>query len=140
MSLDAIQERFIDEIKLRGYEDKYIDKNEEREILQIAIHQGLGIEVARGALIEACSSLGYLLESALTKLIKDQFEAAGAAGIDQAAYGGVLAKLRTTAQGRRDDRELKKLIVHVIEDGGFKVKGGWPFNWYRAVKREISRA
>ena len=140
MSLDAIQKRFIDEIKLRGYDDKYIDKNEEREILQIAIHQGLGIEAARGALVDACLDLGYVLESALTELIKDQFDAAGAAGIDQAAYLCVLAKLRTTAQGHRNDRELKKLIVHVIEDSGFKVKGGWPFNWYRAVKREISRA
>jgi len=140
MSLDAIQDRFIDEIKLRGYDDQYIDKNEEREILQIAIQQGIGIDAARAALAEVCSKLGYSLESDLLKLVKDQFDSAGSVGINRASFEAVLAKLRTAADGRRDDRELRKLIVHAIEDGGFKVNSGWPFNWYRAVKREISRA
>ena len=40
MSLDEVKKRFMDEIKLRAYDDKYLDKTEEREILQIAIQQG----------------------------------------------------------------------------------------------------
>src|SRR5262245_31302631 len=138
MSLDAIQERFIDEIKLRGYDDKFIDKNEEREILQIAIHQGIGIDAGRAALVQVCANLVYLLESDLMKLIKEQFDAVGSAGIDQSTFDGVLAKLRTIVQGKQSDRELKQLIVHAIDDGGLKVKSGWPFNWYRAVKRDLA--
>ena len=41
MSIDDIKKRFVNEIKLRAYDDKYIDKNEEREILQIAIQLGV---------------------------------------------------------------------------------------------------
>ena len=54
MSIEDIKKRFVDEIKLRAYDDKYVDKNEEREILQIAIQQGIGIDSARQALAQCC--------------------------------------------------------------------------------------
>lgn len=140
MSLDAIHERFIDEIKLRGYDDKYIDKNEEREILQIAIQQGMGLDAARAALLQVCASLEYVLESDLMKIIKEQFDAVSEKGIGLAKFEEVLNKIRGAARGRREERELCRLIVHAIDDSGLKVKSAWPFNWYRAVKRQISKA
>src|SRR5262245_2702997 len=113
MSPDAMQQRFVDEIKLRGYDDKYIDKNEEREILQIAIQQGIGIDAARAALAEVCTSQGYVLESNLLKIIKDQCEAAAAndGRIDQQKFETIVASVRQAAQGRKNDRELKKLAI-----------------------------
>ena len=44
MSIDDVKKRFVSEIKLRAYDDKYIDKGEEREILQIAIQLGVSID------------------------------------------------------------------------------------------------
>ena len=70
MSLDDLKRRFVDEIKLRAYDDKYIDRNEEREILQIAIQQGISIDSARHALFQVCEHEGYVIESSLLKLIK----------------------------------------------------------------------
>src|SRR5207253_159098 len=63
MSLDDVKKRFVEEVKLRAYDDKYIDKNEEREILQIAIQQGIGVDPARAALVQVCDSQGYVMES-----------------------------------------------------------------------------
>ena len=42
MSLDEIKKRFVNEIKLRAYDDQYVDRDEEREILQIAVQLGVG--------------------------------------------------------------------------------------------------
>lgn len=140
MSLDAMQKRFVDEIKLRGYDDKYIDKNEEREILQIAIQQGIGIESARDALAEVCASQGYVLESTLLKIIKDQCEAAAAndGKIDQQEFDQIVASVRLAAQGRKNDRELKKLAITVMEDHALnRVKTSWFHNWYAALKRDL---
>lgn len=138
MALDGIQARFIDEINLRGYDDKFIDKNEEREILQIAIHQGLGLEAARNALVEVCAREGYLLESDLMRAVKEHCDSAIAkeGKIDLANYESIFNRLRTTALNRRNERDLMKLIVTVIEDNGMKIKSSWPFGWYRAVKRQ----
>jgi hypothetical protein len=143
MSLDAIKKRFVDEIKLRAYDDKYIDKNEEREILQIAIQQGIGIDSARAALAQVCEHEGYVLESALFKLIKDQITiVAGNDGkVDQKEFDLVFQTVRKAAQGRKNDRELKKMVVLVMEDTGMnKVKTGWFSDWYASLKRDLGMA
>jgi RecB family exonuclease len=140
MSPDAIQNRFVEEIKLRGYDDRYIDRNEEREILQIAIHQGLSVEVARAALESVCNAQGYILESSLSRLIKDQCEAAVAndGKIDEATFAQIFEKARRTAQGRKNDREIKRLVVTVMEDHALnRIKTGWFHNWYTALKRDL---
>ena len=74
MSIDDIKKRFTNEIKLRAYDDKYIDKGEEREILQIAIQLGVSIDSARSALIQVCEENSYILETSIIKQIKDQVE------------------------------------------------------------------
>jgi hypothetical protein len=140
MPPEAIQTRFVDEIKLRAYDDRYIDKNEEREILQIAIQQGIGIDAARADLARVCEQNGYVLESTLMAQIRTQAEAAVAAAghLDREAFDRIFADAKTAAGGRKNDREVKKIAVLVIEDAGLnRVKTGWFTDWYAAVKREL---
>ena len=140
MSIEDVKKRFIDEIKLRAYDDKYIDKNEEREILQIAIQQGITIDSARSALGTVCDSQGFVLESALHKLIRDQIEAAAGndGKIDQKEFELIFANANRAVQGRKNDREVKMMIVTLMEDtGNNKIKTGWFGDWYANVKREL---
>ena len=65
MSLDDVKKRFVEEVKLRAFDDKYIDKNEEREILQIALQQGVGVDGARAALGQVCEAQGFVLHCEL---------------------------------------------------------------------------
>lgn len=141
MALDDIKKRFVDEIKLRAYDDKYVDKNEEREILQIAIQQGISIDSARSALQQVCEHQGYVLESSLVKTIKDQVEtAAGNDGkVDQKEFELIFQNVRKTADGKKNDREIKKMIITVMEDTGLnKVKTGWFSDWYAAMKKDLA--
>jgi hypothetical protein len=140
MSPEEIRARFVDEIKLRAYDDKYIDKNEEREILQIAIQHGIGIDAARELLADVCQREGYVLESALFRLIKEQaVAAAGPAGkVDQKAFDRIVQDAKAAAQGRRSERDLKKMVVTVMEDHGLdRAKAGWFGDWYAALKRDL---
>lgn len=140
MALEEIKKRFVDEIKLRAYDDKYVDKNEEREILQVAIQQGISIDSARGALQQVCEHQGYVLESTLLKTIKDQVEtAAGNDGkVDQKEFELIFQNVQKSANGKKNERELKKMIVIVMEDTGLnKVKTGWFSDWYAAMKKDL---
>jgi hypothetical protein len=140
MSPDDIQSRFVDEIKLRAYDDRYIDKNEEREILQIAIQHGIGIDAARESLAEVCAREGYVLESTLFRLIKDQaVAAAGPAGkVDQKTFDEIVQSAKAAAQGRRGERDLKKMVVTVMEDIGLdRSRSGWFGDWYASLKRDL---
>jgi len=143
MATDDLKRRFKDEIKLRAYDDKYIDKNEEREILQIAIQQGISIDSARNALVQVCESESFVLESNLLKLMKDQIEtASGNDGkVDQKEFDMIFSNAKKAAQNRKNDRELKKMIVLLMEDSGNnKVKTGWFSNWYTDMKKDLGIA
>lgn len=143
MSMEDLKKRFLDEIKLRAYDDKYIDKNEEREILQVAIQMGITIDSARGALGQVCENNGYVLESNLIKTIKDGITAASGndGKIDQKEFDMIFQTVKAAAQGKRNDIQLKKMIVQVMEDTGLnKVRTGWFSNWYTNLKQELGMA
>lgn len=143
MALDDVKKRFVDEIKLRAYDDKYVDKNEEREILQVAIAQGISIDSARSALAQVCENNGYILESTILKEIKDQIEtAAGNDGkVDEKEFSLIFQNAKKKVMGKKNDIQVKKMIVEIMEDSGLnKVKTGWFSNWYTNIKKEVGMA
>lgn len=143
MALEEVKKRFVNEIKLRAYDDKYVDRNEEREILQIAIQMGVNIDSARSALGQVCDEQGYVLESSVLKAVKDQIEsAAGDDGrVDEKEFNMVFTTAKKAMGGKKNDREIKKMIVTVMEDSGNnKVKTGWFSDWYTALKKDLGMA
>ncbi len=140
MSVEEVKKRFVNEIKLRAYEDKYVDRNEEREILQIAIQLGVNIDSARNALAQVCDDHGYVLESSVIKQIRDQVDsAAGNDGkIDEKEFHWIFDNAKKSMQGKKNDRQIKMMIVNVMEDtGNTKVKTGWFSDWYAALKKDL---
>jgi hypothetical protein len=142
MTLDEVKKRFVEEVKLRAYDDKYIDKTEEREILQIALQAGITVDSARAALAQACEANGYVLESRVLADIKDTIDvAAGNDGkIDEKEFNDAVALLKRKVQGKKNDVQCKRMIVEIIEDNSFKVKTGLFSNWYSRVKKDIGVA
>ncbi|MBX9625697.1 MAG: hypothetical protein K2X82_17985 [Gemmataceae bacterium] len=143
MAVEEIKKRFVSEIKLRAYDDKYVDRNEEREILQIAIQLGVTIDSARAALAQVCEENGYALESVLLKGVRDQVEAAAGndGKVDQKEFDLIFQNARRLISGKKTDREVKKMIVTVMEDSGNnRVKTGWFSDWYAALKRDLGMA
>ena len=69
MTLDEVKKRFVEEVKLRAYDDKYIDKNEEREILQIAIQQGVRNSRRKIMLDRSSTVVAVALVCALTTVV-----------------------------------------------------------------------
>ncbi|MCZ2343826.1 MAG: hypothetical protein LC104_18815 [Bacteroidales bacterium] len=140
MSVEDIKKRFQNEIKLRAYDDKYVDKNEEREILQIAIQLGVNIDSARSALASVCEDNGYILESAILKNVRDQVEAAAGddGKVDQKEFDIIFQNAKRAMQGKKNDRQIKIMIVQVMEESGNnKVKTGWFSDWYAAMKKDL---
>ena len=136
MSEDEIKKRFVSEIELRGYDDKYIDRNEEREILQIAIQLGVSIDSARLALVQVCEDKGFIIESAIARQIKQDVEVRGT--VDRHEFEAIFVNTRKAVQGKKNDRDIKKMIVNVMEDtGNNRVKTGWFSNWYANLKKDL---
>ncbi|HEY2909583.1 MAG TPA: hypothetical protein VGI99_05020, partial [Gemmataceae bacterium] len=116
MSDDEIKKRFVSEIEQRGYDDKFIDKNEEREILQIAIQLGVRIDNAKLALVQVCEEKGFIIESAIARQIRKEVDSADGAGgkVDRRGFDAILANARLAIQGKKNDRDLQAMIVDAI--------------------------
>lgn len=142
MTLDDVKKRFVEEVKLRAYDDKYVDKNEEREILQIALQAGITVDSARAALAQVCEANGFVLESRVMADIKDTIEvAAGNDGkIDEKEFNDAVALLKKKVQGKKNDVQCKRMIIEIIDDNAFKVKTGMFSNWFARVKKEVGVA
>jgi len=142
MSLDDVKKQFLEQVKLRAYDDKYIDKGEEREILQIALQMGITVDSARSALAQVCENNGYVLESAVISAIKeliDQF-ASNDGQIDEKEFNDAVAICKKKTQGKKNDVACKRMVIEVIDDNAFKIKTGWFSNWYSRVKKDVGMA
>lgn len=142
-SMDEIKRRFVNEIKLRAYDDRYIDRNEEKEILQTAIQLGVNIDSARAALSQVCDENDYVMESRLIQQIKDQLQAAMSddGRIDRKEFDMIVNTVKNAAKGRKNERELQRMVIAVMEETGqTQVKRGWFSDWYSSLKRELGMA
>jgi len=142
MTLDEVKRQFVEQVKLRAYDDKYIDKTEEREILQLALQQGVTVDSARAALAQVCEANGYVLESRVLQDIKQSIQVAASndGKIDEKEFKDAVALLKARTQGKRNDTQCKRMVVELIEDNSYKVKTGMFSNWFNRVKREVGMA
>ena len=69
-------EKFIQRVKFRGYDDAYIDKDEEKAIYGEAINDGMDMDEAHSLLRQACARNQFALESNIRstlEVVLDQF-------------------------------------------------------------------
>ena len=141
MSLDEVKRQFVEQVKLRAYDDKYIDKTEEREILQIALQQGISVDSARAALAQVCEAQSYVLESRVVNQLKDLLDtlASNDGKIDEKEFKDAVTTCKKWTQGKRTDVQCKRMVVEIIEDNAYKTSTGWFSSWYEKVKKEVGK-
>ena len=142
MSLDEVKRQFVEQVKLRAYDDKYIDKGEEREILQMALQQGVSVDSARAALAQVCEMNGYVLESKVLAQIKDLVEtfANNDGKVDEKEFNDAVTTCKKATQGKKNEVQCKRMVIEIIEDNSYRVKTGMFSNWYARVKKEVGMA
>jgi hypothetical protein len=139
VTLDEIKKRFVEEVKLRAYDDKYIDRGEEREILQIALQNGISVDSARAALAQVCEAQSYVLESKVLTQLKDILEtsATNDGKIDEKEFNDAVLNCKKWTNGKKNDVQCKKMVIEIIDDASFKTSKGWFSDWYSRTKKEL---
>ncbi|MFO0880529.1 MAG: hypothetical protein U0840_24550 [Gemmataceae bacterium] len=142
MTLDEIKRQFVEQVKLRAYDDKYIDKTEEREILQLALQHGVTVDSARSALAQVCESQGYVLESVALKAVKEllEIQAGNDGKLDEKEFNDAVALLKTRTNGKKNELSCKRMVIEVVEENNYKIKTGMFSNWFSRVKKEAGMA
>ena len=140
MSVEEFRNQFQRIIDRRGFgDDKYIDSNEEREIVKDCVDIGIPLESAQAVLLEVCRKRGYVLETNLMKKVNASLQASlGDDGkIDQEEFGEAVAICVQEARGRVDEAYCKRLVIRMIERGEAPVKTGFFSDWFKKIKKEV---
>lgn len=136
MSLEEVKQRFVQEIKLRAFDDRYVDKDEEMEILKIAVADGITVDSARHALRQVCEANDYVVEGMLDEKAKEMLEQFAADGeVDKKEFQDTVAVVAKAAKGRLSEANIAKKVKGIMEANGMKprdgmFKGG---SWYKDI-------
>jgi len=122
MDIEAVKKRFIEEVKLRAYEDRYIDREEEKEILKIAIQEGLGVDSARLALQQVCAQSEYVMETNLDQKAREILEqfAKNDGQVDKKEFDDAASIIHSAAQGRLSQPLCRRKAKQIM------IANGWP--------------
>ena len=141
---DDIRQRFINEIKIRAFDDKYVDRTEEMEILKIAIGLNVDIDTARMALSQVCRMEGYALEREIIDVVSAQLRAAAGndGKVDETEFNMVTA---TVAQQvahcpNMKAAQIKRLVLQQMDHMSITVKTGFFSDWHSKAKKEVGLA
>ena len=142
MASDEVKRRFLQEIKLRGYDDKYIDQAEEKEILKIALEAGSDLDAARQAMLQICEQNDFIVESAVLAKVRELIQTfVGNDGkLDEKEFNDTLSLCKRATGGKKTDRECKIMVLKLVEEDGSKIKTGMMSNWYKKVRKEVGLA
>ncbi len=136
MSLEEIKKRFVQEIKLRAFDDRYVDKDEEKEILQIAVADNISVDSARSALRQVCEANDYVVEGMLDEKAREMLEQFADDGeVDKKEFEDTVAMIKRAAKGRLSDSKIAKKVKAVMVDNEWKprqgmFKGG---SWFKDI-------
>lgn len=129
--------QFVEFIKLQVFDDGFLDRREEKEILEKGIQLGISIESGLAIITQLAGSKGFVVErlaNERAKQILTQF-AHNDGKIDKKEFDDAVALYQSDTKGKVREDEVRRRIKQLILDHQWKVKEGGLFGskWFSAI-------
>ncbi|MDM8565122.1 hypothetical protein QUF74_05660 [Candidatus Halobeggiatoa sp. HSG11] len=135
---DEVKKQFIDYIMLQVFDDQYIDRQEEKKILEEGIKKGIAIEEGLAIMRQAASEKNLVLERDAEDRAKDVLEAFATndGKVDKKEFENSVSVFKTHSKGKIPDHEMRRRLKQMMENNGWKAKEGGLFGskWYSAIQ------
>ncbi len=131
---EPIRKQFIEFLMLRVYDDQYIDRHEEKEILEEGIKRGVSVDEGLSIIRQVATEKGFVIEREAEENVRKilrQF-ALNDGVVDQKEFEDTLALFKESCKGKIPEPELRKRLKKMMLDGGWKAKEGGFFGkkWF----------
>jgi len=134
---EEVRKQFVDYIMLQVFDDQYIDRTEEKKILEEGIKKGVGVEEGLSIMRQVAQDKGFVLERDAEERAKDMLEAFATndGKVDKKEFEDVVGIFKKHSKGKLPEHEMKKRLKKMMEDNGWKAKEGGLFGskWYSAI-------
>jgi site-specific recombinase XerD len=133
---EQIRKQFMEFITLQAFDDQYIDRQEEKRILEVGVKNGISVEESLSLIRQVASEKGLVVERDAEERAKDFLEKAAQDGkIDKKEFEDAVALFKNASKGKVPEQEIKKRLKTMMEENGWKAKEGGLFGtkWYSAI-------
>ncbi|HAI69138.1 MAG TPA: hypothetical protein DCM38_06845 [Gammaproteobacteria bacterium] len=134
---EGVRKQFVDYIMLQVFDDQYIDRTEEKKILEEGIKKGVGVEEGLSIMRQVAQDKGFVLERDAEERAKDMLEAFATndGKVDKKEFEDVVGIFKKHSKGKLPEHEMKKRLKKMMADNGWKAKEGGLFGskWYSAI-------
>ncbi len=133
---EQIRKQFIEFIALQAFDDQYIDRQEEKRILEVGVKNDISVEESLSIIHQVASQKGLVVERNAEERAKEFLEKAAQDGkVDKKEFAGAIAQLKAASKGKIPEPEIKKRLKKMMEDNGWKAKEGGLFGskWYSEI-------
>jgi hypothetical protein len=128
---------FIDYIGLQTYEDGYIDRQEERKLLERAIELGIGIEEGQSIMKHVAQQRNYVVEREVENQAKELLERYSVSGgvIDKKEFNDAVGLFVSACKGKVSEIDSRRRLKKIVLENHWKVKEGGLFNsnWFTEI-------
>jgi len=133
----SAKKQFINHIMLQSFDDQYIDRQEEKKILEEGLRQGLGVEEGLAIIRQVALEKGLALERDAEDRAKEMLErfAANDGKVDKKEFEDALAIFKSASKGKIPAPEMKKRLKKMMQENGWKAKEGGLFGskWFSEI-------
>ncbi len=134
---DDAKRQLVDHIMLQVFDDRYIDRTEEKKILEEGVKIGISVAEGQAIIQQVASEKGLALEREAEGRAKEMLErfSSNDGKVDKKEFEDTLALFKSATKGKLPEPELKKRLKKMMEDNGWKAKEGGLFGskWYSAI-------
>jgi len=134
---DAVRKQIVDYIMLQVYDDQYIDRQEERKILEMGIKKGLTVDDGLSLIQQLASEKGLVIEREAeekAQVVLEQF-ATNDGVVDKKEFENALSLFKKASKGKIPEPELKRRLKSMMQENDWKAKEGGLFGkkWFSEI-------
>jgi hypothetical protein len=134
---DLVRKNFIEYIMLHVYDDLYVDRQEEKKILEEGIKKGITVEEGLSIIRQVALEKNLVIEREAEDRAKELLQqfARNDGVIDKKEFDDTLALFDSCCKGKLPEIELKRRLKKMVLTNGWKVKEGGLFGskWFSAI-------
>ncbi len=134
---DEVRKAFVDFIMLQVFDDQYIDRQEEKNILEEGIKKGMGVDEGLAIMRQVALEKGIALERDAEERAKETLEAFATndGKVDKKEFEDAVAIFKKHSKGKIPEPELKKRLKKMMGENNWKAKEGGFFGskWFSAI-------
>ncbi|MDM8557975.1 hypothetical protein [Candidatus Parabeggiatoa sp. HSG14] len=135
---EPVKKQFVEYVMLQVFDDQYMDRQEEKKILEEGIRKGISVQEGLSIIRQLASEKDFVIEREAEERIEEvlrQF-ALNDGVVDKKEFEDALALFNSACKGKVPEPELKKRLKKMMLDKGWKAKEGTFFKkskWFSAI-------